>query len=164
MSLSSSALPSWVIPGFHAPAGRRRMASSSAAMMVQPQVNSSFFLGVDRDSRWVMRSWLAPAPSTRTRTLRRNRAGTCFRAAASTSLWSVNVFDPALPGLSSMCRHSRVLAHQAASGWKPYPIFFSELRGSRWCLGGHAEVDGAAAVGDLVELGEFVPGPGGADL
>jgi hypothetical protein len=66
-----------------------------------------------------MRSWLAPAPSTRTMILRRNRAGTCFRAAASTSLWSVNVFEPALPGLSSMCRHSRVFAHQAARGWKP---------------------------------------------
>ena len=56
-----------------------------------------------------MRSWLAPAPSTRTRILRRNRAGTCRRAAASTSLWSVKVFDPALPGRSSMARHSRVL-------------------------------------------------------
>jgi hypothetical protein len=64
-----------------------------------------------------MRSWLAPAPSTRTRMARRNRAGTCFSAAASTSLWSVNVFDPALPGRSSMFRHSRVFAHQAASGW-----------------------------------------------
>jgi hypothetical protein len=33
------------------------MASSSAGMMVQPQVNSAFFLGVDRDSRCSMRSW-----------------------------------------------------------------------------------------------------------
>ena len=66
-----------------------------------------------------MRSWLAPAPSTRTRIFRRNRDGTCLSAAASTSLWSVNVFDPALPGRSSMARHSRVFRHQAPSGWKP---------------------------------------------
>ena len=66
-----------------------------------------------------MRSWLAPAPSTRTRIFLRNRAGTCRRAAASTSLWSVKVFEPAFPGRSSMARHSRVLASQAPSGWKP---------------------------------------------
>ena len=63
-----------------------------------------------------MRSWLAPAPSTRTMILRRNREGTCFRAAASTSSWSVKVFEPALPGLSFMARHSRVLRHQAPKG------------------------------------------------
>ena len=66
-----------------------------------------------------MRSWLAPAPSTRTRIWRRNRAGACRRAAASTSWWSVKVFDPALPGRRSMCRHSRVFAHQAPRGWNP---------------------------------------------
>jgi hypothetical protein len=66
-----------------------------------------------------MRSWLAPAPSMRTRILRRNRAGTCPIAAASTSRWSVKVFEPALPARSSMSRHSRVLRHQPASGWKP---------------------------------------------
>jgi hypothetical protein len=59
---------------------------------------------------------------------------------------------------------SAVLASQAPSGWKPYPDLFSELCGSWLCLGGHAEVDGAVAVGDLVELGEFVPGSGEADL
>ena len=95
------------------------MASSSAAVIVQPQVNSSLRRGEVRKCRWPMRSWLAPAPSTRTRILRRNRAGTCRIAAASTSLWSVNVFDPAFPGRSSMARHSRVFRHQAPSGWKP---------------------------------------------
>ena len=118
-SLSSSVLPSWAVPGFHAPAGSSRMASSSAGMIVQPQVNSMVLRGEDRPSRWPMRSWLAPAPSTRTMTLRRNREGTCFRAAASTSSWSVKVFDPALPGRSSMARHSRVFRHQAPNGWKP---------------------------------------------
>ena len=49
----------------------------------------------------------------------RNRAGTCRMAAASTSLWSVNVFEPALPGRSSMARHSRVFAAHAPNGWKP---------------------------------------------
>src|ERR1700722_21005255 len=62
-----------------------RMASSSVAMMVQPRVTRAFFLGDDRASRCPMRSCLAPAPSTRTRIWRRNRAGACRRAAASTS-------------------------------------------------------------------------------
>ena len=44
-------------------------------------------------------------------------------AAASTSRWSVNVFEPALPGRSSIARHSRVFRHHAPSGWKPYPFF-----------------------------------------
>ena len=99
------------------------MASSSAAVIIHPVVNSSVFRFEDRDSRCLIRSWLAPAPSTRTMALRRNRDGTCFRASASTSLWSVNVFDPALPGLSFMARHSRVFRHQAPNGWKPYPFF-----------------------------------------
>ena len=57
--------------------------------------------------------------STRTMIFFRNGAGTCRRAAASTSSWSVKVFEPALPGLRSMCRHSRVLASQAPRGWNP---------------------------------------------
>jgi hypothetical protein len=32
-------------------------------------------------------------------------------AAASTALWSVKVFEPALPGRSSMSRQSRVFRH-----------------------------------------------------
>ena len=63
-----------------------------------------------------MSSWLAPAPSTRTMIFFRNRAGTCRTAAASTSLWSANVFEPALPGRSSIARHSRVFATQAPKG------------------------------------------------
>ena len=62
------------------------MASSSAAVIIHPQVNSTFLRAEDRASRCSMRSWLAPAPSTRTRIFRRNRDGTCFSAAASTSL------------------------------------------------------------------------------
>ena len=65
-----------------------------------------------------MRSWLAPAPSTRTSIFRRRVPGTWRIAAVRTSWWSVNVFDPALPGRSFMARHSRVLRHQAR-GWKP---------------------------------------------
>ena len=95
------------------------MASSSAAVIIQPQVNSTVRRGEDIDSRCLTSSWLAPAPSTRTRIFRRNRAGTWQIAAASTSRWSVNVFDPALPGRSSIARHSRVFAAQAPSGWKP---------------------------------------------
>jgi hypothetical protein len=119
VSLSSSMLPSWQVPGFNAPAGTLPMASSSAPVIIHPVVNSTVFRLEFRDSRCLTRSWLAPAPSTRARILRRNRDGTCFSASASTSLWSVNVFDPAFPGRSFMARHSRVLAHQAPSGWKP---------------------------------------------
>jgi hypothetical protein len=84
-SLSSSMSPSWAIPGFHASAGSRMIAASSAAVIIQPQVNSTVFRGEDMASRCLISSWLAPAPSTRTMILRRNRAGTCRRAAASTS-------------------------------------------------------------------------------
>ena len=85
-SLSGSAVPSWPVPGFHASAGTCRMASSSATVIIHPQVNSKTRRGEDIDSRCLMSSWLAPAPSTRTRILARNRAGTCRMAAASTSL------------------------------------------------------------------------------
>ena len=38
-------LPSWAMPGFHASAGTSRMASSSAAVIIHPQVNSTFRRG-----------------------------------------------------------------------------------------------------------------------
>ena len=87
-SLSSSIAPSWVMPGFHAPAGSAMMAASSAAVIIQPQVNSTALRGEDMPSRCLIRSWLAPTPSTRTMIFRRNLAGTCRTAAASTSRWS----------------------------------------------------------------------------
>jgi hypothetical protein len=118
-SLSSSSPPSWSRPGCQALPGRAAIASSSAGRMVQPQVNSIVMRFVDRESRCFTRSWLAPAPSSRIRILRRNAAGTCLRAAVRTSLWPVKVFDPALPGRRSMARHSLVFASQAPSGWKP---------------------------------------------
>ena len=68
-ALSSPTLPSWAVPGFHAPAGRSLMASSSAAVIIHPQVNRTFRRGERRDSRCFTSSWLAPAPSTRTRSL-----------------------------------------------------------------------------------------------
>jgi hypothetical protein len=40
-SLSSSACPSWVMPGFQAPAGISRMSASSVSVMVHPLANSS---------------------------------------------------------------------------------------------------------------------------
>ena len=82
-SLSSSACPSWVTPGFHAAAGTCRMSSSSAPVMVQPLVNSSFPPGISRVIMCVMKSWLVPAPSSRTMTFRRKAAGTCRSAADS---------------------------------------------------------------------------------
>jgi hypothetical protein len=66
-----------------------------------------------------MSSWLAPAPSTRTSSFDRIREGICRIAAVSTARWSAKVFEPALPGRSSIARLSAVLAHQAPSGWKP---------------------------------------------
>ena len=50
-SLSSSIVPSWQVPGFHAPAGTCRIASSSAAVIIHPLVNSTFRRAEDRDSR-----------------------------------------------------------------------------------------------------------------
>jgi hypothetical protein len=51
------------------------MACSSASVIIQPQVNSTVRRRVDRDSRWVTRSWLAPAPSIRISSFDRHRAG-----------------------------------------------------------------------------------------
>ena len=95
------------------------MASSSAAVIIQPQVNSTFRRGEDMRQQVLDELVARPGPVDADQDLARNRAGTWRIAAASTSLWSVNVFDPALPGRSSMARHSRVFAHQAPSGWKP---------------------------------------------
>ena len=36
-------------------------------------------------------------------------------------MWSVTVFEPALPGRSSIARLSPVFAHHAPSGWNPNP-------------------------------------------
>ena len=91
------------------------MASSSAGMIVQPQVNSMVLRGEERLSRWPMRSRLASAPSTRTMTLRRNREGTCFRAAAST-------YDPH----DLRCAASRQELHQR---WRVRQL---RLRDRRW--------------------------------
>ena len=66
-----------------------------------------------------MSSWPAPAPSTRTSSLDRIRAGICRSAAVSTARWSAKVFELALPGRSSIASDSAVLAHHAPSGWKP---------------------------------------------
>ncbi len=87
--------------------------------MAQPQVNSTVRRRVHSDSRWLISSWLAPAPSTRTSSFDRMRAGIWRIAAVSTARWSAKVFDPALPGRSSIARFSAVLASQAPSGWKP---------------------------------------------
>ncbi len=40
-SLSSSAVPSWRTPGFHAWPGAAMIAASSLPVIIQPQVNSS---------------------------------------------------------------------------------------------------------------------------
>ena len=47
------------------------------------------------------------------------RAGIWRIAAVSTARWSAKVFEPALPGRSSIASDSAVLASQAPSGWKP---------------------------------------------
>jgi hypothetical protein len=51
VSLSSSAVPSWAVPGCYAPAGTWRIAFSSAAVIIHPQVNSTVLRGEERDSR-----------------------------------------------------------------------------------------------------------------
>ena len=87
--------------------------------MAHPLVNSTVRHRDDSDSRWLISSWLAPAPSTRTSSFDRIRAGIWRIAAVSTVRWSAKVFEPALPGRSSIASDSAVLASQAASGWKP---------------------------------------------
>jgi hypothetical protein len=83
--LSSCTSPSWSRPGCQAVAGSILIASSSAGVIIHPQVNGTVRRGVASDSRCAISSWLAPAPSTRTSSRDRNRAGTCAIAAASTS-------------------------------------------------------------------------------
>ena len=61
------------------------IAASSASVIIQPQLKSTFRRGEDMPSRCLMSSWLALALSTRTRTLARNQAGTSRIAAASIS-------------------------------------------------------------------------------
>jgi hypothetical protein len=56
-----------------------------AGVIIHPQVNNTIRRGEASASRCLMSSWLAPAPSTRTSSLARNRAGIWAIAAASTS-------------------------------------------------------------------------------
>jgi hypothetical protein len=88
-------------------------------VIAQPDVNRTVRRRDDSDSRWLISSWLAPAPSTRTSGRDRKREGICRIAAVRTARWSVKVFDPALPGRSSIASDSAVLASHAPSGWKP---------------------------------------------
>jgi len=62
----------------------RVMPDLSAAVIIQPQVNSTARRAEDSDCRCSMSSWLAPAPSTRTSSRDRIRAGICRIAAVST--------------------------------------------------------------------------------
>ena len=94
------------------------MACSSDWVMAHPQVNSTVRRRDDSDSRCLMSSWLAPAPSTRTSSFDRIREGPPERRGQHREVVGEG-FDPAFPGRSSMARHSRVLEHHAASGWKP---------------------------------------------
>jgi hypothetical protein len=121
--LFSSGWPCRSTPGFHASAGSWAMASSSVAVIAQPQVNSTCRRGEAIGSRCSMRSWVAPAPSTRTISRDRMRAGTWALASPRTSTWPATVFDPALPGRSSRARDSDVFASHPPNGWNPYPFF-----------------------------------------
>lgn len=76
-------------------------------------------------SRWTSRLWLTPVLVRADQYLAADLAGTCSNATASTSLWLVNVSGLTLPGRSSIVRHSHVLVHHTASGWKRHPIFRS---------------------------------------
>jgi hypothetical protein len=66
-------------------AGSSPIARSSAPVMAQPQVNSTWRRDVARDSKWVISSWLAPAPSIRISSRTRKRAGDLAIAAPSTA-------------------------------------------------------------------------------
>ena len=66
-------------------------------------------------------SWVAPAPSARTSSLRRCAAGTWAMARVRTSMWSPAWLLPALPGRSVTASSSVVLSHHTPSGWNPKP-------------------------------------------
>ena len=83
--LSSCTAPSWSTAACQAAAGSSPIACSSASVIAQPQVNSTVRRRDDSDSRWLISSWLAPAPSTRTSSRDRIRAGICRIAAVSTA-------------------------------------------------------------------------------
>ena len=89
------------------------MASSSAGMIVQPQVNSMVLRGEDSDRRWPMRSWLAPAPSTRTRIFRRNRDRDLPQGRGQHLLM---VGEGVRPGVAGPQLHGQALAGIAAPG------------------------------------------------
>ena len=81
--LSSCTTPSWSTAACQA-AGSSPIACSSASVIAQPQVNSTVRRREASDSRWLISSWLAPAPSMRTSSFDRIRAGICRIAAVST--------------------------------------------------------------------------------
>jgi hypothetical protein len=97
-------------------AGRAATAVSSAPVIVHPTVYRTVRRLVLSAAMCVRRSWVAPAPSIRISSFARAPGGICPIASLSTRIWPVTVFDPALPGRSSIARDSRVLAHHAASG------------------------------------------------
>ena len=65
---------------------------------------------------WLIRSRVAPAPSTVISRSRRYGSGIWVIASSSTAMWSDAVLDPALPGRSRNARDSHVLSHHAVSG------------------------------------------------
>lgn len=103
--------------------GSRARAASSSAVIFQPVVKRTVRRLVFRSRRCSCRTWVAPAPSPLTRIFAVEAPVTREGASARTRRWSLVVLEPALPGRSSMARHSEVFAHQAASGWNP-KVFF----------------------------------------
>src|SRR5665647_2276205 len=74
-----------------------------------------------------MTLWVDPAPSIRTSTdFPRRPPGSWRSASVMTAMWSVAVFDPALPGRRRIARRSPVPAApwsaNAHNGWKPNPF------------------------------------------
>ena len=89
------------------------MASSSASVIIHPQVNSTFLRGEDRDSRCPMSSWLAPAPSTRTRTLPPEPGGDLPQRRGQHLLV---VGERVRPGVAGPQQHGQALAGVRAPG------------------------------------------------
>ncbi len=69
-------------------------------------------------SQW-RKSSDAPAPSQRTSRSLRYFAGIWAVPAPTTVMWSVAVFDPALPVRNMAARNSMVLSHHRARRWNP---------------------------------------------
>ena len=105
-------------------------------VIIHPQVNSTIRRGEDIASRCLIELVARAGPVDADQQLATaNRAGTCRIAAASTSRWSANVFDPALPGrLGRVGAPCRDCSRWVSPTPPPHPACDSHRTGRSLCL------------------------------